>query len=217
MNTPMIYRVTLHQDTYVDSVIQLSGTRAMRQVKGVDWAAAAMVTPTNLKSLAAEGFDLADLGSAGANDLFLAVRACGPDAVTAAVEAGEAAMFAPRVAAEPVDGRRRARSLAEALERAPEASVAVISVPGDYAALEAHKALSSGLDVLLFSDNVSVDAEIELKDRSNRLGRLVMGPGAGTAMLGRVCLGFANVVRPGHTAARSRASELSRSRFGSWS
>ncbi|MBV9314222.1 MAG: protein FdrA [Pseudonocardia sp.] len=201
----MIYRVTLHQDTYVDSVIQLSGTRAMRQVKGVDWAAAAIATPTNLKSLAAEGFDLADLGSAGANDLFLAVRACGPDAVTAAVEAGEAAMFAPRVAAEPVDGRRRARSLAEALERAPEASVAVISVPGDYAALEAHKALSSGLDVLLFSDNVSVDAEIELKDRANRLGRLVMGPGAGTAMLGRVCLGFANVVRPGRVAVVAAA------------
>jgi FdrA protein len=69
-------------------------------------------------------------------------------------------------------------------------------VPGDYAALEAHKALTAGLHVLLFSDNVPVADEIELKDRATALGRLVMGPGAGTAMLGGTGLGFANAVRP---------------------
>lgn len=197
-------RITLHRDTYVDSVVQLSGTRAMRQVEGVDWAAAAMATPANVQTLASEGFDVAELGSAGANDLFLAVRAAADEPLDAALEAGEAAMFAPRVA----EGREavtRARSLTEATERAPDANVAVISVPGDYAALEAHKALSAGLDVLLFSDNVSIEAEIELKDRANELGRLVMGPGAGTAMLGHTCLGFANVVRPGRVAVVAAA------------
>ena len=72
----------------------------------------------------------------------------------------------------------------------------MISVPGDHAALETHKALSAGLHVLLFSDNVPVAAEVELKTRAEQLGLLVMGPGAGTAMLGRTCLGFANVVAP---------------------
>ncbi len=171
-----VRHVALHRDTYVDSVVQLAGTRAMRQVDGVEWAAAAMATPANLETLETEGFDLAELRSAGANDLFLAIRAGSGEAVTAAQEAAQAAMFAPR-ACGPAAGERPARTLTEALNRAPDTNVAVISVPGDYAALEAHKALSAGLDVLLFSDNVSIDDEVELKDRANRLGRLVMGPG----------------------------------------
>ena len=84
------------------------------------------------------------------------------------------------------------RTLEEAVDLQAGTNVALVSVPGDYAALEAHKALSAGLHVLLFSDNVSVDDEIELKDRATDLGRLVMGPGAGTAMLGGTGLGFAN-------------------------
>ncbi|HZZ45808.1 MAG TPA: protein FdrA [Pseudonocardia sp.] len=200
-----MHRVVLHSDTYVDSVVQLSGTRAMRQVDGVDWAAAAMATPVNLEQLAAEGFDVSGVGAAGVNDLFLAVRAASQDTVTVAMEAGEAAMFAPRASEGGSAAERPVRSLAEAMERSPGTNVAVISVPGAYAALEAHKALSAGLHVLLFSDNVPIDAEIALKERANRLGLLVMGPGAGTAMLGHTCLGFANVVRPGRVAVVAAA------------
>ena len=54
--------------------------------------------------------------------------------------------------------------------------------------------------MLLFSDNVPVADEVALKRRASGLGRLVMGPGAGTAMLGGVGLGFANAVGPGRWA-----------------
>lgn len=191
----MIFSVTVHRDTYVDSVVQLAGTRAARGVDGVDWAAAAMATPANVATLASEGFPTADTDGAGPNDLILAVRAGSDGAVAAACDAAESAMFAAR-SGPAGDVERPLRTLRDALEQAPDANVAVVSVPGDYAALEAHKALSAGLDVLLFSDNVSVEAEVELKQRAARLGRLVMGPGAGTAMLGSTCLGFANVVGP---------------------
>ncbi len=87
------------------------------------------------------------------------------------------------------------RTLEEAVDLQGGTNVALVSVPGDYAAMEAHKALSAGLHVLLFSDNVSVADEVELKDRATDLGLLVMGPGAGTAMLGGTGLGFANAVR----------------------
>lgn len=187
--------VLLFRDTYLDSVVQLSGTRAMREVPGVDWAAVAMATEANLATLEAEGFDATDWAGAGPGDLFLAVRAESPDARDAAQEAGRAAAFTPRAAA----GQRAEadpRTLAEAVARQGGSNVAVISVPGDYAALETHQALGAGLDVLLFSDNVSLDDEVELKERAAARGRLVMGPGAGTAMLGRTCLGFANVVAP---------------------
>ena len=96
----MIHAVRLYRDTYVDSVVQLSGTRALRAVDGVDWAAAAMATPGNLEALAAEGFPADDVAGAGANDLVVAVRAESDDAVAAAREAGEEVLFAARAGGE---------------------------------------------------------------------------------------------------------------------
>lgn len=66
-------------------------------------------------------------------------------------------------------------------------------MPGEYASLEAHKALTKGLDVLLFSDGVTPEDEIALKDHAAARNLLVMGPGAGTASLAGTGLGFANV------------------------
>ena len=88
-------------------------------------------------------------------------------------------------------------SIAAAVEREPNADLALISVPGDYAAAEALKALALGLDVMLFSDNVTVDDEREIKRYARDHGRLVMGPDCGTAIVNGVPLGFANVVRRG--------------------
>jgi FdrA protein len=77
------------------------------------------------------------------------------------------------------------------------ANLALISLPGEYAVLEAHRALSAGMHVFLFSDHVSPADEVALKRRGVERGLLVMGPGCGTAMLGQVGLGFANEVRSG--------------------
>src|SRR6266498_636514 len=94
----------------------------------------------------------------------------------------------------------------------PNSNLALISVPGPYAALEAHNALTRGLHVLLFSDHVPLSDEIELKSRAERLGLLMMGPGAGTSALGGTGLGFANGVRSGRVgvvaAAGTGAQEL---------
>ena len=74
-------------DSYVDSVLQLAGTRAMRAAPGVDWAAAAMGTPANVETLRGEGFADEALNEVGANDLVLAVRATDGDSVDAALQA----------------------------------------------------------------------------------------------------------------------------------
>jgi FdrA protein len=63
--------------------------------------------------------------------------------------------------------------------------------------IDAADALAAGLDVMVFSDNVSLDHEVALKDWAAELGLLVMGPDCGTAVVDGVGLGFANVVRPG--------------------
>ncbi len=194
----MIHRVKVFPGTYLDSVLQMGGTRALSQVEGVEWAAAAMATPANVDTLVGEGFERAALDGASADDLFVAVRAADDDTADRAVAAGEEVLFASKPGGQAAGGaaERPVRTLEEAVDLGTGVNVALVSVPGDYAALEAHKALTAGLHVLLFSDNVSMADEIELKDRATALGRLVMGPGAGTAMLGRTGLGFANAVRP---------------------
>ena len=87
----------------------------------------------------------------------------------------------------------------------PAANVAVISVAGRYAADEAWEALTRGLHVLLFSDNVSLEDEIALKEYARDHGLLLMGPGAGTAILNDVALGFANVLPAGPVGIVSAA------------
>lgn len=195
--------------TYVDSVRMMSMTRAMTTSDGVEWATAVMGTPINRGSLGDEGF--ADLSDVGANDLVLAVRAASQDDAEAALEAGMRLATSANgsdAVAHGVDRSRAPRTLSEAQAGFPPVSqgadsgvrigdVAVISVPGPYAGIEAQRALSAGLHVLLFSDNVPVADEVDLKRRAVDRGLLLMGPGAGTAMLGGTGLGFANVVRPG--------------------
>jgi len=193
----MSVAIKLFPDTYVDSVVQLRGMRAMREVDGVEWASAAMATPANVETLLSEGVDPARVAGAGSNDFFLVVRASTDSVATEALSTGESAVTSSEPSRAASDDGDVTHTLRDAVRAQPESNVAVISVPGDYAALAAYQALSADLHVLLFSDNVPVGKEVALKDHALSRGRLLMGPGAGTAMLGGVGLGFANVVRPG--------------------
>jgi FdrA protein len=193
----MTVAIKVFPNTYVDSVVQLRGIRAMRAVDGVEWASAAMATPANMEVLRAEGLDPAGVDDVGANDFFLVVRATTDSIAADALSTGESAVTSSDPSHGGAAHTEAHRSVRDAVLAQPGSNVAVISVPGDYAALAAHQALSADLHVLLFSDNVPLDKEVALKDHALSRGRLLMGPGAGTAMLGGIGLGFANAVKPG--------------------
>ena len=89
------------------------------------------------------------------------------------------------------------RSLEMALKRDEAANLAVISVAGEHAWLEAEQALRHGLHVFLFSDNVPVEQEQRLKTLAANKGLLLMGPDCGTAIINGIGLGFSNVVSRG--------------------
>jgi FdrA protein len=184
----------VHPGAYLDSLLLMSATVTMEESAGVDWAGAAMATPRGLEELAAGGFVGGELNSTTANDVVLAVRARDDEAVQAALDAGWRAAFAERERQPTGTAEGNPASITEAVRLHRDLNVAVVSVPGEYAALEAHHALTSGLHVLLFSDGVTLEEEIELKERAAGLGLLVMGPGAGTAVLAGIGLGFANVL-----------------------
>ncbi len=193
----------IHPNAYKDSVRLLEATRAILGAPGVDWGWAFMATPANLAVLEKEGFT-EGLEKAGANDLVFAVRASTDEQAKAATETASNLLF-EKSAGGSADEKSAAGDFASALKDLPSANLAIISVPGAYATLEAQKALTAGLDVLLFSDNVPLEDEVALKKRAQELGRLVMGPGAGTAMLAGTGLAFANRVRKGPVGILSAA------------
>jgi FdrA protein len=188
--------VELLRGAYHDSVTLLQVSRTLAAVDGVLAAQVAMGTELNLDVLRTMGFAVPS--TAGANDLVLAVRAADDDAVARARLALDASLY-PTVArtSRGLGAQAPARTVGAAARRRPDANLALVSLPGQHAFTEAMDALQAGLSVMLFSDNVSVEAEVRLKDEGARRGLLVMGPDCGTASIAGVGLGFANVVRPG--------------------
>ena len=191
--------ISIRQKTYVDSVTLLQLSAEVLALPGVDEAALVMATQLNRELLRDSGLWVDSLKLAGPNDLVIAVRASNDEAAHAAIEHAASLLGSRRAATHPAtNGAPIApRSLKAALRAHPESNLAVISVPGAYAAAEARQALAAGLHVFLFSDNVSIEDEIDLKQRARQQGLLVMGPDCGTAILNGVGLGFANAVRDG--------------------
>jgi len=181
---------------YRDSVTLMRLSRDLEQMAGVSAAAAMMATPANRALLEQAGLLSSEGAAAGAADLIVAVEADCVESADAAHEAVSRALLARRASAAGGAGPAP-RTLEAALRILPDANLALISVPGPYAGAEARRALRAGLHVMLFSDNVPVETEIELKRLALERGLLMMGPDCGTAIVDGVPLGFANAVPRG--------------------
>ncbi|MGJ9423950.1 FdrA family protein [Aeromicrobium sp. CF3.5] len=187
--------VEIRSGAYADSVALLQVSKDVASAAGVQMAQVAMATPLNLGLLEEMGFDLPDVT---VNDMIVALRLESTAHRDTALQAVEAALAATT---HRESGQRSSETIAprttiSAMTRF-DTSLAVVSVPGAHAAVEAMDALDRGQDVMIFSDNVPVDQEVALKTIARERGLLVMGPDCGTAVVGGVGLGFANTVRPG--------------------
>ena len=181
---------------YHDSVALLALARALRADPGVSEVAALMATEANKALMAQSGLLTMEARAAGPNDLVIVIQAAGRADAERARARAEELLVARRQRVEGAE-HARPRTLDSARRHLPGANLALISVPGAFAAAEARKALRLGLHVMLFSDNVAVDDEVELKRLAASKGLLLMGPDCGTAYLNGVPLGFANAVPRG--------------------
>jgi succinyl-CoA synthetase alpha subunit len=189
-------RFKVFANLYKDSVTLMQLGAKLRERDGIAQASCLMATPANLAQL--QDADLSIDTQAAPSDLLVVVRG-EPGACDEAIAAADAILQSKGSAG---DGDAAAfslplTSLALGVVASPDADLALISVPGDYAAAEAMKALALGLHVMLFSDNVSVEEERAIKTVARAKDLLVMGPDCGTAIVNGVPLGFANVVRRG--------------------
>ena len=181
---------------YADSVALMRVSRGVAALAGVEAASLMIGTPSN-KALLRESGLLAKAGEgAKPDDLVIAVRAKSAAAAGAAIEeAGR--LLEARPAQRGAEGFPRSRGFAAASAALPGANLALVSVPGAFAAAEARRALESGLHVMMFSDNVPVADEVALKRLALARGLLMMGPDCGTSILGGAPLAFANAVPRG--------------------
>ncbi len=207
----MVIRALLKRNTYYDSITLMSVAQAVKDLPGVEDVGAVIATELNREllrnsDLLPAAFLAEQETPPGPEDLLIVVRAMdevhAEEALTVAQErltarGDRGAAVGAGTLVEPCLGDRYARSLEAALRRDEMADLAVISVAGEHAWLEAEQALRHGLHVFLFSDNVPIEQEQRLKTLAVEKGLLLMGPDCGTAIINSVGLGFSNVVARG--------------------
>lgn len=180
---------------YLDSVALMRLSKTLAAMPGISEAAMMMGTPSNVAIMENAGLLDSSVTEVSPADLIIGIRGVDEASVQQAVNEAGTLLDTP---ADTVAGAQwRPKSVRSALTARPTTNFALISVPGAFAISEARKALRRGLHVMIFSDNVPIEKEVELKQEARRLGKLVMGPDCGTAIINGVPLAFANKVPSG--------------------
>ena len=187
----------IRKNAYYDSVTLMSLSSKILDVKGVEEAVVSMATEMNKELLQNVGLATKESDDAGNNDLIIAIKAENENSYEEALKLVEE-LLSPKNKKKNKGELESPKTIDAALQQMEDANLAVISVPGRYAAREAKKALEKGLHVMMFSDNVTLEEEKELKEIGREKGLLVMGPDCGTASINNVGLCFANEVRNGN-------------------
>lgn len=170
-------------------------SKELKKLEGINEALVGMGTELNKEISANIGLSSPELDGLTGNDFFVAL-ACDSEGrmadalakvdemLNSKKQAGAANYYPP--------------TLSSALEIDPGLNMAIVSVPGAHAPGVVRDCLEKDINVLLFSDNVSLEDEIELKNLAAGKGLLMMGPDCGTAIINHVPLAFANVLKKGN-------------------
>jgi FdrA protein len=193
----VIIKGILKKGEYFDSVSLMIAANKINQLEGVIDSAVVMGTKENKAILKAAGFLIEQFQDAGDTDLLIAVKTANLDIARKVLDNIDAELK-KLIKKKDTPGHFIPKSIDAAIEALPGANLSLISVPGKYAADEAMKALKKGLHVMIFSDHVPLEKEIELKKYAQKNHLLVMGPDCGTAIINGIPLAFANVVKPGN-------------------
>jgi FdrA protein len=191
-----VIKSQIRSGAYYDSVVLMQLQRSLAALPDVLDAGVVMGTDANKDILAQSDLLSTQAQAAAADDLVIVVRATGDAEASAALDQVDELLARRRSGAEQMEDYRP-KSIASAVQMLPDAQWVLISIPGRYAAGVARQALRLDKNVFLYSDNVSSEDEIALKQTASEKGLLVMGPDCGTAIVNGVGLGFANGVRRG--------------------
>lgn len=191
---PKLVTYEIRKNAYYDSVTLMLISKEIKTMAGVEEVIVGMGTELNKELVQMLNLDNGQIAGISPNDFFIAAEVENDAVMTQVVEKVDELLTRKKADS---GSDYRPASLDAALKMEPETNLAVVSIPGQYAEKEVDRLLDNGLNVMLFSDNVSIEAELKLKKKAVENGLLMMGPDCGTAIINGVPLAFANVVARG--------------------
>ncbi|MBP3898718.1 MAG: acyl-CoA synthetase FdrA, partial [Mogibacterium sp.] len=190
-------KTVVEKGSYHDSVVLMLLTNEISAIDGVKKVSIMMATPANKDIFKQSGLDTQELRDASANDMVVVADVDDESKLDEIMKRADEFFKAQMADKAGSKEAENAKSWERAKTLLPDADMAVISIPGAYAALEADRALDEGLHVFMFSDNVTIEDEKRLKEKAHEKGLLVMGPDCGTGIIQSVPIAFTNSVSPG--------------------
>ena len=184
-------RLEVVKSSYYDSVTLMLVAKELNKLEGITSSSLNMGTEANYNIMSTGGFDLSGI-DATPNDLIIGVQGEDEAVLESAIKSAHEYIANPPWKTDAVAGDYHPKSLDGALAFQKDSNIAIISVAGRFAGDLAQSCLDKGLNVMLFSDNVTLEKEIELKKSATEKGLLVMGPDCGTVIIRGIALGFAN-------------------------
>lgn len=191
----MIFTI-IKKNSYQDSINLMLLTNAISAMEGVNKAQIMMGTPANKDIYKASGLYTEELEAAESNDMAIVIDTDDENKVNEVLGKVEEYLQNQAISNKGQD-YETVRTWDRAKKALPDATLALISVPGQYAAEEAEKALDLGLHTFIFSDNMPMEDEVRLKKKAHEKGLLVMGPDCGTGIIDGIPVAFANVIKKG--------------------
>ena len=191
----MLFKVFVYKNQYQDSVRLMSISREATRLPGVSKALALLGTESNKDVIARLGLKDPAVDAATASDLMVCIEAESEEAVKTALAQVQEQLKQKASGGEVAE--MKPQTLEAAADMLDNANFCMISLPGPMAKLDCICALERGLNVMLFSDNINMADELELKRKAIAKDLLLMGPDCGTAIVAVVPLALANVIRRG--------------------
>jgi FdrA protein len=192
----VVVKTLIKPNMYYDSLLLMRISTQAAKLSGVIDAMVIMGTERNKQFIGNSALLTNEVKAACPNDLVFVVAAETERQADTALDFALQTLAPGRIRRSRETGAP-IRTLNAALERQPDSNLVILSIPGRYVKREGLKALDKELNLFIFSDNVPLEDEVELKQTAQERGLLVMGPDCGTAIIGGAGLGFANAVRRG--------------------
>lgn len=190
----MNYELIIKSNSYYDSVTLMSLTKKALNIEGIENVLIAMGTVMN-KNLASKMIENKEVfEKITENDLFILIVIKNESLKEDIINNIEN-LFNQK---DKDNKEIEYTDISQVVKEHEDVNLAIISIPGEYAFREAMKALKNNLHVMLFSDNMSIDEEIKLKEYAISKNLLLMGPDCGTSVINNIGLCFSNKIKKGN-------------------
>jgi len=154
----MIIKGLTRQGEYYDSVSLMIISNKIIDLDGIADCSVVMGTHENISIMKAAGLYTDMFDGTDDTDLLISIKTESDEAYEKALIEIEV-LFENMGKSDDDGGDYSPKSLENAVKQMPGANLSLISIAGKYAVAEAWKALRSGLHVMIFSDNISIEDE----------------------------------------------------------